>query len=139
MITGACGYIISRPHTIDWRELGLGLLALYAAVSGCTVLNMVFDSDVDAAMSRTAQRALPRGIVKMLEAVLFGAMLSYFGLWLAWSLRPVFGMVVVAGLLIYEHSLVKPDDLSKVNVAFFNVNGYISITIFVATLLALSV
>jgi 4-hydroxybenzoate polyprenyltransferase len=41
-------------------------------------------------------------------------------------------------LLIYEHSLVKPNDLSKVNVAFFNVNGYISITIFVATLLAVS-
>jgi 4-hydroxybenzoate polyprenyltransferase len=49
------------------------------------------------------------------------------------------GVVIVAALLIYEHSLVKPDDLSKVNVAFFNVNGYISITIFVATLLALSI
>ena len=46
-------------------------------------------------------------------------------------------LVIVAALLIYEHSLVKPNDLSKVNLAFFNVNGYISITIFVATLLAL--
>jgi len=99
-ITGACGYLISRPHSIDWRELGLGMLALYASVSGCTVLNMVFDSDIDAGMSRTAQRALPRGIVKMVEAVLFGAMLSYFGLWLAWQLKPVFGMVVAAGFTI---------------------------------------
>jgi 4-hydroxybenzoate polyprenyltransferase len=46
------------------------------------------------------------------------------------------GLAIVAALLIYEHSLVKPDDLSKVNVAFFNVNGYISVTIFVATALA---
>jgi len=45
----------------------------------------------------------------------------------------------VAALLIYEHSLVKPNDLSKVNLAFFNVNGYISITMFVATLLALTI
>ncbi len=49
------------------------------------------------------------------------------------------GLVIVAALLIYEHSLVKPNDLSKVNLAFFNVNGYISITIFVATLVALYV
>jgi 4-hydroxybenzoate polyprenyltransferase len=48
-------------------------------------------------------------------------------------------LAIVAALLIYEHSLVKPNDLSKVNLAFFNVNGYISITIFVATLVALYV
>lgn len=39
----------------------------------------------------------------------------------------VIGVIAVAGLLIYEHSLVKSDDLSKVNFAFFNVNGIISI------------
>ncbi len=49
------------------------------------------------------------------------------------------GLAIVAALLIYEHSLVTPNDLSKVNLAFFNVNGYISITIFVATLIALYV
>jgi len=37
------------------------------------------------------------------------------------------GVVIVAGLLAYEHSLVKSDDMSKVNMAFFNVNGVISI------------
>jgi 4-hydroxybenzoate polyprenyltransferase len=35
--------------------------------------------------------------------------------------------VIVAGLLIYEHSLVRPDDLSKINMAFFNVNGIVSV------------
>ena len=44
-------------------------------------------------------------------------------------LGPVYfvGVALVAGLLVYEHSLVKKDDLSKVNMAFFNVNGIISI------------
>ena len=37
------------------------------------------------------------------------------------------GVLLVACLLVYEHSLVKKDDLSKVNMAFFNVNGVISI------------
>ena len=41
--------------------------------------------------------------------------------WPAWA-----GIAVVAALLAYEHSLVKPDDLSKLNAAFFTVNGYIS-------------
>ena len=40
------------------------------------------------------------------------------------------GIAVVAGLLIYEHRLVKPDDLSRVNAAFFTMNGYVSVLFF---------
>jgi 4-hydroxybenzoate polyprenyltransferase len=51
------------------------------------------------------------------------------------SLLPVFGLgkVALAGviavmlLLVYEHTLVKPDDLSKLNAAFFTMNGVISV------------
>lgn len=43
------------------------------------------------------------------------------------------GLGLVAGLLGYEHSLVKPTDLSRVNTAFFTVNGWISILLFVTT------
>jgi len=44
------------------------------------------------------------------------------------------GIVAVTLLLLYEHSLVKPDDLSKLNAAFFTMNGIISVvfTVFVA-------
>jgi len=49
------------------------------------------------------------------------------------------GLAMATALLIYEHSLVEPDDLSKLNLAFFNVNGYISITLFVSTFVALYV
>jgi 4-hydroxybenzoate polyprenyltransferase len=41
------------------------------------------------------------------------------------------GLVAVAALLAYEHSLVKPSDLSRVNAAFFTVNGYISLLFFI--------
>ncbi len=43
------------------------------------------------------------------------------------------GLALVAALLAYEHSLVKPTDLSRVNTAFFTVNGWISVLLFVTT------
>lgn len=45
------------------------------------------------------------------------------------------GVFVVAAMLYYEHRLVKANDLSKLDAAFFNMNGYISVTIFVFTLI----
>jgi 4-hydroxybenzoate polyprenyltransferase len=52
-------------------------------------------------------------------------------LWLArvWALGGLAyaGIAAVGALLAYEHSLVKPQDLSKINAAFFTVNGYISL------------
>ncbi len=44
------------------------------------------------------------------------------------------GVLVVAGLLVYEHSLVSPGDLSRLDVAFFNVNGYIAVILFLSVL-----
>jgi 4-hydroxybenzoate polyprenyltransferase len=44
------------------------------------------------------------------------------------------GVVVAAGLLVYEHSLVKPDDFSRLDAAFFMMNGVISIAFFVCVL-----
>ena len=43
----------------------------------------------------------------------------------------VAGIVAVGLLLVYEHSLVKPDDLSRVNAAFFTMNGWVSVLFFV--------
>ncbi|MEK7847229.1 MAG: UbiA-like polyprenyltransferase, partial [Nitrospinota bacterium] len=47
----------------------------------------------------------------------------------------IIGVVLIAGLLWYEHSIIKPDDLSRVNVAFFNVNGIISIGLMIITII----
>jgi 4-hydroxybenzoate polyprenyltransferase len=66
----------------------------------------------------------------VLTVVAFGALGWTMGLgWLYWA-----GVVVVAGLFIYEHSLVSPTDLSRLDVAFFNVNGYIALILFAAVL-----
>lgn len=47
----------------------------------------------------------------------------------------IIGVVLIAGLLYYEHSIVRPNDLSRVNVAFFNVNGIISIGLMIITII----
>lgn len=45
------------------------------------------------------------------------------------------GMFLIAGLFLYEHSLIQEDDLSKLGIAFFNMNGYISVTVLIFTLM----
>jgi len=42
------------------------------------------------------------------------------------------GIAIVAAILFWEHQIVKPHDLSRVNVAFFNLNGYVSVLLLVA-------
>ncbi|MGB8940211.1 MAG: menaquinone biosynthesis prenyltransferase MqnP [Streptomyces sp.] len=49
------------------------------------------------------------------------------------------GLAVVAGAFVYEHSIVKPHDLTRLNRAFFQVNGFIGIALFVCALLDLLV
>lgn len=72
-------------------------------------------------------------ICHVITVILLAAVGASMGLgWAYWL-----GLLIVAMLLAYEHSLVSPLDLSRVNLAFFNVNGIISVTIFVATILAL--
>lgn len=52
--------------------------------------------------------------------------------WIYWV-----GWLIVAALLAYENAIVKPNDLSRLNMAFFNVNGYISVIVFASALLGL--
>ncbi|MGZ0053212.1 UbiA-like polyprenyltransferase [Brevibacillus gelatini] len=47
------------------------------------------------------------------------------------------GVLISGAILIYEHTLVKPTDLSKVDVAFFNMNGILSVVMFVFTMIDL--
>ena len=60
---------------------------------------------------------------------------------LGWQLAlgPIYwvGWLAVAALFAYEHSLVSPRDLSRLDVAFFNVNGYIALIVLAAVVLGL--
>lgn len=49
------------------------------------------------------------------------------------------GVVLVAGLLLYEHSLVSPKDISRMNAAFFTLNGIISVVFFISVAVDIAV
>jgi 4-hydroxybenzoate polyprenyltransferase len=64
-------------------------------------------------------------------------LLVWLGAWLGLAWPYWLGLVVVAALLAYEHLLVRPDDLSRLDVAFLNINVYVSVTLFVSVLASL--
>jgi 4-hydroxybenzoate polyprenyltransferase len=63
-------------------------------------------------------------------------LLVLLGLLLSLSAPYWIVLAISAALLAYEHAIIRADDLSRLNVAFFNVNGVISVTLFAGTLLA---
>ena len=115
------------------------ILLLTAAVTfwvgGFDVLYACQDFDFD---RQTGLHSVPRylGIRRALwVARAFHLMMLAFLIALLWSFGlgklAVAGVAVVAVLLAYEHSLVSAEDLSKLNAAFFTMNGVISVLFFV--------
>jgi len=115
---------------LDWRMLIL-CAAVTLWVGGFDVLYACQDVEYDRraglfsvpkrfgiARALWIARAMHVGVVTLLAWLAASFALP----WPAWA-----GIAVVAALLAYEHSLVKADDLSKLDAAFFTVNGYISL------------
>jgi 4-hydroxybenzoate polyprenyltransferase len=80
------------------------------------------------------------GAALWISALLHLAMLGVLG-FLFWreglGLISFLGLVIVGILFGYEHNLIRPKDLSRVNTAFFTVNGWIGILLFATTLIDL--
>ncbi|WP_025272780.1 menaquinone biosynthesis prenyltransferase MqnP [Haloglycomyces albus] len=67
------------------------------------------------------------------------ALFVTFGLLISAGLWYWMGVAVVAAILVYEHSIVKPHDLSRANRAFFTANGFVAVALFVFACLDLYV
>jgi protoheme IX farnesyltransferase len=104
-LTGAAGYLCQPPAAAGWLQFTGLVGSLLATISGCTVLNMLFDRDIDEKMERTRHRPLAQGRVDGLTAGWLGGGLLVSGLlWAAWLSISYF-MVILAGaclnLLVY--------------------------------------
>lgn len=120
---------------IDWPPLVLGG-AVLLWVAGFDMIYACQDADFDAAMQvfsipgrfgvKTALRLAALCHAGMLVLLLvLPQVYSHLGnIYLA-------GVLAVGALLLYEHSIVRPDDLSRVNQAFFHVNAVVSIGLLV--------
>ncbi len=91
------------------------------------------DFDVQAGLHSIPQRlGIGRALLasRLLHALMFGVLVwIYFLTGLHWL--GLLGVLATAALLLYQHSLVKADDLSKLDMAFFTTNAYVSVILFV--------
>jgi len=129
-------YIALRGH-LAWSVLALALAVLFW-VAGFDIFYALqdYEFDVERGLHSIPSRL---GLEKsfLLARIFHGLMLLFLllvlpGSGLGWIYFA--GVLVVSCLLLYEHRLVKPDDLSRLDAAFFNMNGYISVTIFLFAL-----
>ncbi len=97
LVTGLAGYASARCPTHDAQTLFAVAGSLFLAISGSTVLNMVYDRDIDAKMQRACQRPLPSKRMSARDAMLFGVVLSIAGIGWALALGLLYAAVVFAG------------------------------------------
>ena len=129
------GAWIAVTGTIAWPPVLLGASVL-CWVAGFDVIYALQDIDFD---RREGLYSIPARfgavtslrIARLLHVLSVAAMLAVYP---PLPLHPVYlvGVGAVAVLLAYEHTLVRPDDLSNVNLAFFTTNGIVSIVYFIA-------
>jgi 4-hydroxybenzoate polyprenyltransferase len=116
-------------------------LAVLLWVAGFDTIYACQDAEFDSA---SGLRSLPawlgiRGALRVARGLHVVAVGLLTSLYVLAPLHPLYlaGVAGVAGLLVYEHSLVRGEDLSRVDAAFFTVNGWISVGYFASTLAAL--
>ncbi|HET7554987.1 MAG TPA: UbiA-like polyprenyltransferase [Gaiellaceae bacterium] len=124
--------------TIPWQAWALGgAVALW--VAGFDLFYALLDLEVDReqGLQSIAVRFGERGVFLGARVFHLGtvALLVAAGLGLPVDAWYWIGVAVVAALLAYEHSLVRPGDLRRLDTAFFTMNGVISVTFFAFVLL----
>src|SRR5712671_537619 len=76
IFTALVGMVIAPAH-LDPLLGSIAVLAIAAGAGAAGVLNMWYDADIDAVMTRTARRPIPRGTISHAEALAFGLVLAY--------------------------------------------------------------
>ena len=119
--------------TLPWQSWALGA-AVAAWVAGFDLFYSLFDVDVDRSQglhswaTRFGERGAFAGARALHLATL--ALLVAVGVGLHVGVLYWLGVIAVAALLLYEHSLVRPGDLRRLDAAFFTMNGVISVAFF---------
>ena len=121
---------IAITGTLSWTPVLLAGV-IFFWVGGFDILYATQDAEFDAQaelFSLPARIGIPAALKIALISHLL-TILCLFGFWYVSGLGSVFllGVIAVSALLLYEHWLVRPDRLTYVNMAFFNVNAVISL------------
>lgn len=99
-LTGVAGFLSRRTPLLGWSHT-LGLIGtLLLTISGCTVINMIFDRDIDQKMSRTSRRPLALGQVKPGKAAWLAIILIVPGLLWSLVLSRLYFVLILAGVVL---------------------------------------
>ncbi len=98
VLTGLTGYMSARCPVYNVTTILSVIGTLFLTVSGSTILNMVWDRDIDAKMNRTQQRPLPTGLIQAREAWIVGLAISFVGLVWAASMDLLYALIILGGL-----------------------------------------
>ena len=126
------GYLAITGHWSDpWWMLVALATAVATWVGGFDILYALQDASFDRenglySVPSTFGEANALGIARVLHLMTVAA-LAIAGLGASAGILYYIGVVVAAVLLLYEHSLIKADDFSRLDAAFFTMNGVISI------------
>lgn len=127
------GAWLAVAGTAPWEAWAIGA-AVALWVAGFDLFYSLFDlqHDRDEGLHSWAVRFGPAGVFWGARVFHAGtvSLLAAAGLGLDVSVLYWLGVVATAGLLIYEHSIVRPDDLRRLDAAFFTLNGVISVVFF---------
>jgi protoheme IX farnesyltransferase len=97
LVTGLAGYFSARCPWHSNELVALLGVTMFLAIAGSTVLNMVWDRDIDAKMVRTCWRPLPAGRINVTEAAALGITMSVLGIGGAWLVQPLYSAFIFAG------------------------------------------
>ncbi len=134
---GPAGAWIAVTGSLTSPALWL-VLAVTTWIGGFDILYALADRDFDSQAklhSIPARFGITRSlIISALLHVVTVAALIQTGF--AANLGAIYfaGVALIAAILVWEHSLVRPNDLSRLNMAFFSLNGYVSVAFLLATL-----
>jgi len=98
VFTGLAGYMSSRCPIFHLGTLTGLFISLLASISGSTILNMWWDRDIDARMTRTQLRPLVLGKIAPREALVAGLAFSLVGVGIAFAMNRLYGVIILAGL-----------------------------------------
>src|ERR1700722_5404978 len=91
----------SAPHQFEPLRAIVALFAIAAGAGGAGVLNMWYDADIDAIMTRTAMRPIPRGRVSAVEALAFGVTLAIGAVLLLALLANLAAAALLGGAILF--------------------------------------
>ena len=93
--------LISAPGQIDPLQALVAVLCIAAGAGAAGALNMWYDADIDAVMTRTAMRPIPRGRVSRVEALVFGVVLGAFAVVILALATNLTAAALLAGTILF--------------------------------------